>query len=179
MIYFIRCGRYVKIGHAHDPLKRLIALQIGSPEPLELIGAVEGGASAEGILHAHFKPYRVRGEWFLVCDEIKAFLASAERNLMAPSDIVATNRALAEQASTRAVRKGHGRSTGRKPTVLPAQALERLRKAGGQAEGNVRALGQLLGTKSKTTAHRLLHRMAEGGMINLSATNNGMRVALS
>jgi hypothetical protein len=68
---------------------------------------------------------------------------------------------------------------GRAATVLPDQAIARLRNAGGRADGSLTAVGKLLGTKSKTTAHRLLHRMAEAGMVHLSATPHGISVALN
>ena len=68
---------------------------------------------------------------------------------------------------------------GRRPTVLAAEAIERLRARGGQANGNVTGIGKLLGTKSKTTAHRLLHQLAGAGLIKLQTTPAGCSVALA
>jgi hypothetical protein len=68
---------------------------------------------------------------------------------------------------------------GRRPTVLAAEAVERLRARGGQANGNVAGIGRLLGTKSKTTAHRLLHQLAGAGLIKLQTTPAGCSVALA
>jgi len=67
---------------------------------------------------------------------------------------------------------------GRRPTVLAAEAVERLRSRGGQANGNVKGIGKLLGTKSKTTAHRLLHQLAGAGLIKLQTTPAGCSVSL-
>ena len=71
------------------------------------------------------------------------------------------------------------RRPGRPATVLAPQAVERLRKAGGSANGSVRTVGKLLGAKSKTTAHRLLHRLRDSGLILLDAGPNGVHVALA
>jgi hypothetical protein len=68
---------------------------------------------------------------------------------------------------------------GRPATVLPAQAVERLRQKGGKANGSIRGIGKLLGTRSKTTAHRLLHRLASAGLITMAATSAGVSVALT
>src|SRR5262245_7434242 len=68
---------------------------------------------------------------------------------------------------------------GRRPTVLAAEAVERLRARGGQANGSVTGIGRLLGTKSKTTAHRLLHQLAGAGLIKLQTTPAGCEVVLS
>jgi hypothetical protein len=73
-------------------------------------------------------------------------------------------------------RKG---KAGRPRDVLPAQAIERLRAAGGKANGSIRGVGKLLGTHSKTTAHRLLHELAAAGAITMQATPRGCSVALA
>lgn len=67
MIYFIRQKRtdLVKIGYTlNDPPARLSSLQVGSPEPLEMIGTVPGSVADEAVLHQQFAASRVRGEWF-------------------------------------------------------------------------------------------------------------------
>ena len=68
---------------------------------------------------------------------------------------------------------------GRRPTVLAPEAIERLRQAGGKANGTVRGIGRLLGTRSKTASHRLLHQLADAGLVMLTATSAGMQVALA
>jgi hypothetical protein len=68
---------------------------------------------------------------------------------------------------------------GRPATVLPAEALAKLRKHGGKANGTVRGVGKLLGAKSKTAAHRLLHRLATEGELTMAATPHGISVALA
>jgi DNA-binding IclR family transcriptional regulator len=63
--------------------------------------------------------------------------------------------------------------------VLPAQAIERLRAAGGKANGTVRGVGKLLGVRSKTTAHRILHQLADAGLITVAAGRHGVSIALA
>ncbi len=67
MIYVIgpEESTIVKIGHTTgQPSFRLGNLQVGNPEQLVVRWACEGGLPLEGHLHAVFKPYRLRGEWF-------------------------------------------------------------------------------------------------------------------
>jgi DNA-binding IclR family transcriptional regulator len=60
---------------------------------------------------------------------------------------------------------------------LQEQALDKLRKAGGEANG-IRGVGRLLGV-SKSTAHRLLHQLQDSGLIRLDAGPYGVHVALA
>ena len=66
----------------------------------------------------------------------------------------------------------------RKPSVLPAEAIERLRAKGGEANGSIAAIGKVLGTRSKSTAHRLLHQLAGAGLVRLETGRRGVAVAL-
>ena len=72
---------------------------------------------------------------------------------------------------------GKGRP-GRRPTVMPEEAVAKLRERGGRADGSIRGVGKLLGTRSKTTAHRLLHQLAGDGVVRLQTTPAGCSVAL-
>lgn len=67
MIYVIAPAEstVVKIGHTtNKPSFRLGNLQIGNPEHLVVRWAGEGDEQLERHLHAVFKDYRIRGEWF-------------------------------------------------------------------------------------------------------------------
>lgn len=65
MIYFIRSGEFVKIGHCrHNVKQRMGKLQIGNPTTLELLGVAGGGPADERDWHSRFDKLRVRGEWF-------------------------------------------------------------------------------------------------------------------
>lgn len=60
----------IKIGIAGDPMKRLMKLQVGSPERLELLGAAPGGRRLEIRLHAELHRDRLHGEWFAMSDHV-------------------------------------------------------------------------------------------------------------
>jgi hypothetical protein len=66
VIYFIRNERSgaIKIGYSQDPRKRLSQLKVSSPDPLVLLGTIHGGIQQERKLHAYFREYRLRGEWY-------------------------------------------------------------------------------------------------------------------
>lgn len=66
MIYFIQTSdnRYIKIGTAEDPIKRLAGIQTSMPYKIRLIGVMLGDYALERVLHDKFRNTRVRGEWF-------------------------------------------------------------------------------------------------------------------
>jgi hypothetical protein len=64
-VYFVRSGRYVKIGWTTGSVSRRIeSLQVGNPIPIELIGSALGEPFREAQLHQIASPAHVRGEWF-------------------------------------------------------------------------------------------------------------------
>jgi hypothetical protein len=72
--------------------------------------------------------------------------------------------------------KGRG---GRKPTVIPEAAVAKLREKGGKVSGSMNGVGRLLGTRSKTATHRLLHRLAGAGLVQLGTSPAGVSVAVT
>lgn len=63
-VYFIRAGKFIKIGFSTRPMERLAALQTSHPGKLEILGTRQASRDFEGELHAHFASLRARGEWF-------------------------------------------------------------------------------------------------------------------
>ncbi len=61
--YFIRSGKYIKIGRAKNIAIRLANHQVSHPEPIELI-AVEKDPENEYFFHWLFREFRYSGEWF-------------------------------------------------------------------------------------------------------------------
>lgn len=53
-----------KIGVAKNPGKRLLELQTGNPQRLELIATSPGGTREEGLLHRALDGFWHHGEWF-------------------------------------------------------------------------------------------------------------------
>uniref|UniRef100_A0A6M3IZN0 Bacteriophage T5 Orf172 DNA-binding domain-containing protein n=1 Tax=viral metagenome TaxID=1070528 RepID=A0A6M3IZN0_9ZZZZ len=80
MIYFIResSGEHVKIGYTHkNVVSRLSDLQVGNPRDLIIEAVHPGGRKIERLLHKAFKPYAIRGEWFVYADIIRAYASQA------------------------------------------------------------------------------------------------------
>lgn len=74
MIYVFQAeNRYIKIGFAHDPHRRLFGCLSNSPLQLRLIAVFPGNRGDEAKLHAQFEGSRAHSEWFLPTDEISAF----------------------------------------------------------------------------------------------------------
>jgi hypothetical protein len=72
VIYFIRSGDFVKIGHCvRDPIRRLGKLQVGNPMTLELIAMADGDREEERNWHARFRTLHVRGEWFRLDEPLR------------------------------------------------------------------------------------------------------------
>ena len=75
MIYFIRSGDWVKIGHTKKSARiRLKELQTGNPIELKLLGSVEGDHREECRLHDLFSPFRGFGEWFSFKGELESYI---------------------------------------------------------------------------------------------------------
>lgn len=76
-VYFIKplhSGGPVKIGFSRYLEKRLAALQVGSPVPLEVEASFAGSCRAETYLHRKFCSQRIRGEWFRRSAELSAVI---------------------------------------------------------------------------------------------------------
>lgn len=72
-IYFIQeeGGDAIKVGFANDVDERLKQLQTGNPRRLILLVAMPGDSAMEAVLHRCWERYRIRGEWFVDCKEIR------------------------------------------------------------------------------------------------------------
>lgn len=68
-VYFIKAGKFLKIGISEDPERRLSQLQTGSPMKLTLSETVKVRTEREAkdvecAMHLHFRGSRIHGEWF-------------------------------------------------------------------------------------------------------------------
>lgn len=87
-VYFIQAkdcpDGLIKIGYSDDVEKRLTAHQIGSPQPLQILGIIKDAPSAtERRLHRRFAEDRVSGEWFRPTDQIVRLARGEEPFLVA------------------------------------------------------------------------------------------------
>lgn len=75
MIYFIQTAdnRFIKIGKADDPAKRIASIQTSLPQRIKLIATIPGGHEQEKALHHRFASLRTRGEWFHAAPQIIEF----------------------------------------------------------------------------------------------------------
>lgn len=76
MIYFIKSDSgHIKIGYSNNNIeKRLDQLQCACPFNLTLLKTMRGGTKQEKLIHKHFAEFKVRGEWFVLSDEIQKFI---------------------------------------------------------------------------------------------------------
>jgi hypothetical protein len=74
-IYFVTFDHQrVKIGFAVNVGNRMKGLATGAPSKLVLLLSVQGTLRDEQLIHKRFGAHRLYGEWFDLCNEIKAFI---------------------------------------------------------------------------------------------------------
>jgi len=66
-----QAGTELKIGLSSNPERRLRTLSTANAHPLCLLYLVVGGRSLERALHAKFKQYHIRNEWYSSCSDIE------------------------------------------------------------------------------------------------------------
>ena len=81
VVYFVRCEDYVKIGFSQDLKTRISDLQTACPYELELIAAIPGEWSLEGIFHNVLRDKRIRGEWFVLDDDLRQRISMMMKRL--------------------------------------------------------------------------------------------------
>lgn len=81
MIYFIQAGAAdgpVKIGTTRNLAQRIASIASAHFEPISVLATIEGGAIIEGKFHQLLETYRIRGEWFRWCPEVRAVVNLAK-----------------------------------------------------------------------------------------------------
>ncbi len=65
-VYVIQSGttNVYNIGYSETPSVRRKSLQIGSAQPLHVVGSIPGTRELESSLHRDLASRRVHGEWF-------------------------------------------------------------------------------------------------------------------
>jgi len=79
VIYFVTClnspSYPIKIGYsATNAESRMIGIQNGNPNLLNVIATLPGSIADEARLHSRFGHLRIRGEWFIRAQEIVDFI---------------------------------------------------------------------------------------------------------
>ena len=100
----------------------------------------------------------------------------APERLPVPREAPAT----AEQVPTEseADAEASAKQRGRRRSVLPDDVIDRIRSAGGNLNGSLTSIAQVIGAPSKSTAHRVLGELEAAGALTLKATADGTRVAI-
>lgn len=83
-VYFIKpigMDGPVKIGCSDKPVRRLLALSVWSPFPLEVIAVAPGDLGTEKRLHEHFAAERLHSEWFLPSPRLVEACQRLKRNV--------------------------------------------------------------------------------------------------
>jgi hypothetical protein len=80
-VYIIQCHEYVKVEFADKVAIRLSCLQTGCPYELRLVASWESShvERDEAHLHALWRRYELRGEWFAVPADELACVVNADR----------------------------------------------------------------------------------------------------
>lgn len=88
-IYFIQaeCGGPIKIGFARDVASRMKGLQTSHHERLVCLVHICGTMDEEQLLHKDYAAYRLEGEWFKDCPEIRALLEHAKAHVTAEGSV--------------------------------------------------------------------------------------------
>lgn len=74
LVYFMRAGKYVKIGITKDIQRRLAQIQSACPLTITIVWAEQANICYEEFLHAYFHEHREHGEWFLYTDRVARFV---------------------------------------------------------------------------------------------------------
>jgi hypothetical protein len=76
VVYFIlnRRAGAIKIGTSSDPIGRMVSLQIGTPDLLEMVCTIPGGKLKEKELHGLFEEDRISGEWFKLSEMLLRYI---------------------------------------------------------------------------------------------------------
>ena len=77
IVYFLRCGDFVKVGYASDAPSRVRHIRVSNPYPVDLIAWARGGRDEEARIHAIIKNHRHKGEWFRVAEQLMVIVEAA------------------------------------------------------------------------------------------------------
>ena len=93
-VYFIAAPGRIKIGYTRQPERRLRDLQNADMEQLTTLAVIEGTRKTERALHERLIHERLKGEWFVDCENVRRAMAEAisgkfadmETTVAAPTD---------------------------------------------------------------------------------------------
>lgn len=79
MVYFVHnvATGHFKVGSSFTPDKRAAGLRTANGHELRLIGWIPGGLAEERKLQASLAEFHVRGEWYVMTDQLFSFIKDA------------------------------------------------------------------------------------------------------
>jgi hypothetical protein len=115
-IYFAAAGGRIKIGTTTKRVSdRVTAINHHLSKPLKVIGFIAGGVPLERAVHKHLDQYRLKGEWFRDCEDLRKEI---DRIIaIGPAAIGFKGRARRPEAIRR-IPPGNKRSIGRLARVI-------------------------------------------------------------
>lgn len=77
-VYFIKVGKYYKIGATRDLYSRFNSIQVCSPRECVLVHSIKTNdmIKTEKLFHAMFERCKMRGEWFNLTDTDVMYIKS-------------------------------------------------------------------------------------------------------
>jgi len=78
LVYFLRAGEAVKIGHTSDLKARIRALETGSAHRIVPLGVVPGDQAIGRAIHHRLDAHRMNGEWFSPHRDVFDLLAALQ-----------------------------------------------------------------------------------------------------
>lgn len=91
VVYFVRMGTFVKIGHTLDVASRMKTIQTSCPGDIHLMQLVPGSAEIERAFHRRFHRYNSKGEWFAIMGTLATFLKDCTAPVEIPEPITKAN----------------------------------------------------------------------------------------
>ena len=85
IVYFIKCGPYIKIGVTCDIAIRLTDMQVGCPYDMEVIGTIDGGRCREKEIHGILAKSKHRGEWFHYSRDVEVLICGFLGKQLSPN----------------------------------------------------------------------------------------------
>lgn len=78
-LYFVRVGRFLKIGKTRDITERFRIISCHAPTKPELVGVLHGQGWQEKAWHRAFRKIQSHPEWFKICRPLKETVGAALR----------------------------------------------------------------------------------------------------
>lgn len=79
-VYFAAAAGRIKIGTTSRGVTvRLVSINSHLAEPLVLLGDIEGGVPLERAIQKHLRQFKIKGEWYRDCDEIRRSITNIIR----------------------------------------------------------------------------------------------------